>query len=359
VIVRAARELAHLLAGVLIGPATFLWALITTLASGLLSVTYLGPPVFLVLTWVTRRLAGLERWRATALLGRPVVAPYEPATGANPWARGRALTREPATWRDLTWLVLLFPLGLATGIPGVVVAVVDLGMICAPLWLWAVPNPHLPLVVDALFNTVPGRFALAVLGVVLALPARWLVGTLARTQAELAVKLLGQGPRQRLADRAAELTVTRRRVVDAQAAELQRIERDLHDGAQARIVAAGMTLALAERKMRVAGPGGDPVRDDLLTARRQLDDALAELRRLVRGIYPPILTDRGLVAATSANWHPRCRRPPTSLSPRHWRTSPSTRQPTSAWWRWSAARTCCRWRSATTAAAAPTRPDRG
>jgi signal transduction histidine kinase len=300
VIVRAARELAYLLAGVLIGPATFLWALITTLASGLLSVTYLGPPVFLVLTWVTRRLAGLERWRAGALLGRPVPVPYEPATRANPWASGRALTREPATWRDLTWLVLLFPLGLATGIPGVVVAVVDLGTIVAPLWLWAVPNPHLPPVVDTLFNTVPGRFALTLLGVLLALPVRWLVGTLARTQAELAVKLLGQGPRQRLADRATELAVTRRGVVDAQAAELQRIERDLHDGAQARIVAAGMTLALAERKMRATGPEGDPARDDLLTARRQLDEALAELRRLVRGIYPPILTDRGLVAALGA-----------------------------------------------------------
>ncbi|WP_433277846.1 sensor histidine kinase [Pseudonocardia xinjiangensis] len=299
-IVRVGRELAYLLAGVLIGPATFLWALITTLASGLLSVTYLGPPVFLVLTWVTRHLAGLERWRAGALLGRPVPAPYEPATRANPWSRGRALTREAATWRDLAWLVLLFPLGLATGIPGIVVAVVDLGTILAPLWLWAVPNPHLPPVVDTLFHTVGGRFVLTLLGVLLALPAWWLVGTLARTQAELAVKLLGQGPRQRLADRATELAVTRRRVVDAQAAELQRIERDLHDGAQARIVAAGMTLALAERKMRATGPQGDPARDDLLTARRQLDDALAELRRLVRGIYPPILTDRGLVAALGA-----------------------------------------------------------
>ncbi len=299
-IVRVGRELAYLLAGVLIGPATFLWALITTLASGLLSVTYLGPPVFLVLTWATRRLAGLERWRAGALLGRPVPAPYEPATGANPWSRGRALTQEAATWRDLAWLVLLFPLGLATGIPGIVVAVVDLGTILAPLWLWAVPNPHLPPVVDTLFHTVGGRFALTLIGLLLARPVWWLVGTLARTQAELAVKLLGQGPRQRLADRATELAVTRRRVVDAQAAELQRIERDLHDGAQARIVAAGMTLALAERKLRATGVQGDPARDDLLTARRQLDDALAELRRLVRGIYPPILTDRGLVAALSA-----------------------------------------------------------
>jgi signal transduction histidine kinase len=86
-------------------------------------------------------------------------------------------------------------------------------------------------------------------------------------------------------------------VVDAQAAELRRIERDLHDGAQARIVAAGMTLALAERKL---GSSQQRARDEVRTARRQLDDALAELRRLVRGIHPPILTDRGLVAALAA-----------------------------------------------------------
>jgi signal transduction histidine kinase len=85
-------------------------------------------------------------------------------------------------------------------------------------------------------------------------------------------------------------------VVDAQAAELRRIERDLHDGAQARMVAAGMTLALAARKLRANGDAGADV--DL--ARRQLDDALTELRSLVRGIHPPILTDRGLYAALAA-----------------------------------------------------------
>jgi signal transduction histidine kinase len=78
-------------------------------------------------------------------------------------------------------------------------------------------------------------------------------------------------------------------------AELRRIERDLHDGAQARIVAAGMTLALASRKLRT---NGDACADVEL-ARRQLDGALADLRHLVRGIHPPILTDRGLHAAVA------------------------------------------------------------
>ncbi|MEU0509084.1 sensor domain-containing protein [Amycolatopsis sp. NPDC006125] len=289
---RGARAMAHLLTSLLLGPATFAWALVTTLVSGVLSFTYLAPPAFLAVTWGTRRIAEFERWRAALVLGRRVESPYPAPLRGNPWRRGRALVREPATWRDLAWLLSLFPAGLA-GLAGLVAGVVDLATILAPLWLWSVPNPYLPPVVDWLFNTVGGRFALTGIGLVLA-PVVWpLVTTAANLQARAAAMLLEAGPRQRLARRARELAVTRRRVVDAQAAELKRIERDLHDGAQARIVAAGMTLALAERKLRPAG-------DDLRNARRQLDEALAELRRLVRGIHPPILTDRGLVAALAA-----------------------------------------------------------
>ena len=85
----------------------------------------------------------------------------------------------------------------------------------------------------------------------------WLLRTLARLQARAARGLLAPGTHRRLVEQAARLAETRQRVVDAQAAELRRIERDLHDGAQARIVAAGMTLALAARKLRAgAGAGG-------------------------------------------------------------------------------------------------------
>jgi signal transduction histidine kinase len=290
---RSANGLVYLLASVVLGPVTFLWALITTLASGVLSLTYLGLPVFLVITWATRGIATVERIRARPVLGRSIATPYMPTTGTV-WARGRATANAPTTWRDLSWLVLLLPLGIV-GAAGVFASVFTLAMITAPIWLWSVPNPYLPPAVDFLFNTVPGRFVLTVLGLLVAPLTLWFVRTLAGLQARVAEKLLAPGPRQRLVERAEKLAVTRRRVVDAQAAELKRIERDLHDGAQARIVAAGMTLALAERRLR-----DNPAREDVRTARRQLDNALAELRRLVRGIHPPILTDRGLVAALAA-----------------------------------------------------------
>jgi len=145
-------------------------------------------------------------------------------------------------------------------------------------------------------GTPGGRVLIALAGLELAPLVIWLVRRLARLQVMVAVALLAPGEHGRLVRRTQELAATRARVVDAQAAELRRIERDLHDGAQARIVAAGMTLALAERRART----GTAILDDVVTARRQLDDALAELRRLVRGIHPPILTDRGLPAALGA-----------------------------------------------------------
>jgi signal transduction histidine kinase len=102
------------------------------------------------------------------------------------------------------------------------------------------------------------------------------------------------GRRSRLARRVEALELTRAGAVEAQDDELRRIERDLHDGAQARLVALGMSLGMAEQKL-----GTDPARarELLAEARAGVADALRELRDLARGVYPPVLTDRGLEAA--------------------------------------------------------------
>ncbi|WP_344500259.1 sensor histidine kinase [Dactylosporangium maewongense] len=294
-IMGSVRPLAYLATAPIAGVAGFVWSIAATVVVTLLAVTQLGGPAFLGAAWVTRALASVERRRAGWVLGAPIAAPYVPVAGA--WrSRVAGVAAQPATWRDLAWLVVLFPLGLACGVAGLVVAIVDLGSIVAPLWAWGVPNPHAPWPMKPLMTTVPGRFGLTVVGLALLPVAAWFVRTLATGLARLASALLAPGEHRRLVERAARLAETRRRVVDAQAAELRRIERDLHDGAQARIVAAGMTLALAARKLRTDGDAAP----DVALARRQLDDALAELRRLVRGIHPPILTDRGLHAALAA-----------------------------------------------------------
>ncbi|MFF4880722.1 sensor histidine kinase [Micromonospora sp. NPDC000668] len=288
--------LAYLFSSLVAGVVGLAWAVASTLGVGLLAITQLGGPAFLGAAWVTRRLADLERHRAGWVLGTAIAAPYLPIEGATMRQRVSAVAVQPATWRDLAWLVALFPLGLAGGIAAIVVTVVDLAAVVAPAWAWAVPNPHAPFPMRPLMTTVPGRFGLTVLGVLLLPVTAWFLRTAGLLQARTARVLLAPGAHRHLVEEAARLAQTRRRVVDAQAAELRRIERDLHDGAQARIVAAGMTLALAARKLRA----GAAAASDVDLARRQLDDALTELRRLVRGIHPPILTDRGLHAAVAA-----------------------------------------------------------
>ncbi|GAA2345537.1 sensor histidine kinase [Dactylosporangium salmoneum] len=289
--------LAYLAGGIVAGPVGLLWSVAAVLGVAVLAITQLGGPAFLGAAWVTRRLAGLERRRAGWVLGKAIEPPYVGLRGDTLRRRVTAAGTQPATWRDLAWLVLLFPLGLGLGIAAVVASAVSIGMLTAPLWAWAVPNPRAPFPVKPLMTTTGGRFSLVLLGLVLVPLAAWLIRLMARLEVTAARALLAPGEHRRLVEEAERLARTRARVVDAQAAELRRIERDLHDGAQARIVAAGMTLALAARKLRGAE---SPAAPDVDTARRQLDEALAELRRLVRGIHPPILTDRGLHAALAA-----------------------------------------------------------
>ncbi|MBM7491386.1 signal transduction histidine kinase [Micromonospora luteifusca] len=291
-----ASAMAYLVSSIVAGFVGLLWSLAIILGVGLLSITLAGGPAFLGTAWVTRRLADLERHRAGWVLGSAIPAPYLPIEGATVQQRVSAVATQPATWRDLAWLVVLFPLGLAGGIAAIVATVVDLAAVVAPAWAWAVPNPRAPFPMDPLMTTMPGRFGLTILGVLLLPVTAWFLRTAGLAQARTARVLLAPGAHRCLVEETTRLVQTRRRVVDAQAAELRRIERDLHDGAQARIVAAGMTLALAARKL----PADATAASDVDLARRQLDDALTELRRLVRGIHPPILTDRGLHAAVAA-----------------------------------------------------------
>jgi signal transduction histidine kinase len=112
-----------------------------------------------------------------------------------------------------------------------------------------------------------------------------------------AVELRPAVRRSRLAARVASLEASRRGAVDQQEAELRRIERDLHDGAQARLVALGMSLGMAEQRLRTDPEGASQL---LAEARMGAQEALAELRDLARGIHPPVLADRGLEAAVMA-----------------------------------------------------------
>jgi signal transduction histidine kinase len=170
--------------------------------------------------------------------------------------------------------------------PGLVAAVT------APLWWWAAPRGSVSIVVP--LTSWPRALIVPPLAAVAyAVLLYWLVPALARLEGLYAKVLLGPSEAD-LVQRVEELTETRAEALEAHGAELRRIERDLHDGTQAQLVTVALRLGLAARRFD-ADPDG--ARDFVLQAREGVEEALTDLRTVIRGIYPPILSDRGLVGA--------------------------------------------------------------
>ena len=183
------------------------------------------------------------------------------------------MLKDPATWRDFLWLIT-YPLSTAL-------------IACLPA---AALGYGLAAVAGAVPGGALGGLVLAALGV---LAAPYVLRAVGLSVAGL----LGPTARTMLAQRVRHLAETRTEAVDAQAAELRRIERDLHDGAQARLVAVGMTIGAAEQLLDTDPSAAVALIDK---AQEASAAALEELRRLVRGIRPPVLVERGLVEALRA-----------------------------------------------------------
>jgi glucose-6-phosphate-specific signal transduction histidine kinase len=261
----------------------------------------LGVGVFLtpVVLLALRGYANAQRVWAAEWSGVPIRVPYkpEPPGGARyPFRRLWWVLSDPATWRDLLWLVVNMPVGLLLGLLPACLFVYGLeGMFLAP-WLGQITfygwGPFWPMeswgVVGIVGSVLGGALLTA-----LSLP----LGPMILKGHALFGRSLLSPARAALAQRVQELTETRTETVDASAAELRRIERDLHDGAQARLVALSMNIGLAEELMK-----HDPkaARELLAEARSASGQALTELRDLVRGIHPPVLAERGLDGAVRA-----------------------------------------------------------
>ncbi|MFH8615395.1 sensor histidine kinase [Streptomyces sp. NPDC017979] len=218
-----------------------------------------------------RRIAGVKRRMVAEATGEPVDEAYPPLTGALP-ARLRTALKDPGTYRDLSWLALHAVFGWAVFLVLIV------------LWYFG-------LMLDGFWSGTLGRrpFVLPLIERLDAFDASWSRAFLAPSpEARRAAEL---------ARRVEQLTETRAGAVAAHGAELRRIERDLHDGTQARLVALSMRVGMARRAY-----DSDPelARRLLDDAQDQAEEALTELRHVVRGIHPPILTDRGLVGAVRA-----------------------------------------------------------
>jgi signal transduction histidine kinase len=259
----------------------------------------LGMFLLPVATSAVRFRADLERRLASGGIVH-ISRPYRPLpenSRLGGWKRYRWILTDPATWRDFAWLLPGAVIGLALGILGLAIPLYGVqGITLLPLWIWIGTDWYgygvfWPITsVGEGFLSMPQGLLILALGLAIAPWLRWV-------DARFDKVLLAPTTAAELRLRVAELTVTRADTVDAQAAELRRIERDLHDGAQARLVSLGMALGLAEEMV-----DRDPkaARKLLAEARESSGIALVELRHLVRGIHPPVLAERGLEGAVRA-----------------------------------------------------------
>src|SRR5262245_48857690 len=292
------REFAYLLLGFGMSIVTFV-VLVTLLSLGIsLLITLVGIPILLATAYVNRWFADVERARSGFLLRERIGRRYRDASGASFWRRVRVVASDPQTWKDYVWLILLTVIGFTFGLAAIVLWSIGLTAVSVPLWWWIPPEGTVLQLGDAsrdswAVDSWARALAVAAVGLVLVVISAWVCAALARGQALLARLLLSPG----LHERVDELERTRAGAVVAQQDELERIERDLHDGAQARLVALAMDLGLAREKLDTDPAGAAVLIDE---AHQEAKTALAELRELVRGVHPAILTDRGLDAAVSA-----------------------------------------------------------
>ncbi|WP_098244207.1 sensor histidine kinase [Streptomyces formicae] len=249
------KEIAHLLVNLPVGMLGFVYA-VSVLAIGVpLTVTVVGLPLLAVGLLGARVLGRAERARARKLLGVQVDEPSPMPAIASSGFFGRlwASLKDPVGWRTMLYSFVRLPWGVLT------FAVMATGLFVA----W----PVLPFIARGLAN------------------------------ADRAMVRGLLSPSDELERRIAELESDRGVVVDTAAADLRRIERDLHDGAQARLVALAMGLGLAKEKLTEDPEAAARMVDE---AHGEVKVALQELRDLARGIHPAVLTDRGLNAALSS-----------------------------------------------------------
>ncbi|SFB41873.1 Signal transduction histidine kinase [Nocardioides alpinus] len=232
-------------------------AVVLVAVGGLLALVTIGVPILLLGLPALRWIADRHRSMAARTLGHDVPADYLPTEGLSTLARVRTWAVDPMTWRDLLWVLVSLTVGFALALVTVLLLVL---VVTGAFWWYGAPH-------------------------------------VMRLRASIDRMFLTRGHTEQLEQRVVDLTVSRADTVDHNATELRRIERDLHDGVQARMVAVGMTLGLADDLFE-----RDPEAAlRLLTeARDTTGAALADLRAVVRGIHPPVLADRGLTGAVEA-----------------------------------------------------------
>jgi signal transduction histidine kinase len=309
------RQLEYAALGLLLAIPGFVFIVVAVTVGFGMSLSFAGMlaglPLLVVSLLGARRLGAVHRSLAGRLLELQVASPppLRPQPGAL--GRARAVLTDPAGWRACAYLVLKLPLSVLSviivaylllwGLPYLTFPIwweilhVNGVVIHVPGWLaWWKPDPVL---VAGSVHSLAVSFALVPVGAAVLLYCPWWLRQCNAVDGRLVARLLGPP----LGNRVRELEQTRARAVDDSAARLRRIERDLHDGAQAQMVAVAMKLGLAREKLggTIAGTAQTDLERALElvdAAHRGAKEAITELRDLARGIHPPVL-DQGLGTA--------------------------------------------------------------
>ncbi|WP_413229674.1 histidine kinase [Kitasatospora purpeofusca] len=292
-VLRARRDAGFLAAGVLphlgLIP-VWSWGVATSAQAGnwplalptSVAVILLGVPV----------LTAVQRARHRALLGVFLPRPT-PAPGKQwPWAAAARWLRAPRTWGQLGYHLLLGPVLAVSELLVLMALPVGLAGATCSAWAWELPVE----VREEWFGNTAQLPSYTLGGLVLLCALPWAAGAAARGESRAAMALLGPSPAQQLRERVDELDQSRTGLIEAVDAERRRIERDLHDGTQQRLVSLAVNLGLAMATQPDLPAGA---REALAEAHLEAKQAIEELNDLVRGLHPAVLEDRGLDAALS------------------------------------------------------------
>ncbi|MFH8986406.1 sensor histidine kinase [Streptomyces varsoviensis] len=284
---------AYVLSGTVVGVGALSALAFLAVLGVLFSVIGVGLVLLVLAALAGIPVGAVERRRLRLVEPAPLPNPHARLRGAGGWGRLRGRLRERATWRELAYTVVFG--GVFAGCGAVLMlGLLFAGVLTAAPLLVAVFEPGTVMIFSDRPVTNPLEAApAAAAGVAGLVVCAYAAGLLAGAQVKAAEFLLsGRGEERRVV----ELTHSRARLADAFEAERRRIERDLHDGAQQQLVALSMTLGLAELEL---GGSDSPSAGLVVRARGEARQALSQLRDLVRGIHPQVLTDHGLDAAVA------------------------------------------------------------
>jgi signal transduction histidine kinase len=284
----------HMLTGLVTGTVGLALAMIAAVGAVLLILPFIGIPLLAATLALCALFARAERARFACMLGTSLHAVRQaPDLAASWWRRAWHALIAPARLRQLGYAALRLPLSLAEVTFVICVWSIALAVTTLPAYSWLLPRGGADVGGTVLRGS--GTMIVAVVaGLFLLLAAPQCTRGVAAADAAIARYLIGQGGRS--SARISELEQSRAQVVSSAEAERRRIERDLHDGAQQRLVALAMDLGRARARF---ADDPDAARAILDQAHADAKEALTELRNLVRGVHPPVLTDRGLDAALS------------------------------------------------------------